>query len=337
MSTRKSNRPDRGLSQFSRWGLSQFSRSENGTVPLRNRPIRCVGLLILVTLTGILAGGCRKSDGLEAPADVAPAAGAAPQTIVTKTGIEMVLLPGGEFVMGDDEGEADEKPAHRVRLSPFYIDACEVTQAAYESLMGKNPAKFTAADRPVERVSWLSAVQYCNMRSRREGFKPCYDPKTLACDFTADGYRLPTEAEWEYACRAGTTTRWSFGNDPAKLASHAWFQKNAAKTTHPVHERRPNPWGLYDVHGNVAEWCNDFYQESYAPTSAGKDPAGVEEDPRGPASGDERVLRGGNWKADDESCRSSARASAPPGFADVCFGYEAYGFRCVRRGGAVPQ
>ncbi len=298
--------------------------------------------LALTALTAILAFGCGGSDGPEPPADVGAGVAAAPQTVVTKTGIEMVLLPGGEFVMGDDEGEADEKPAHRVRLSPFYIDACEVTQAAYEGLMGKNPAKFTAADRPVERVSWLSAVQYCNMRSRREGFKPCYDPKTLACDFTADGYRLPTEAEWEYACRAGTASRWSFGNDPAKLASHAWFQKNAAKSTHPVRERRPNPWGLYDMHGNVAEWCNDFYQEGYAPAGAGKDPAenaptGAEQDPRGPALGEERVMRGGSWKADEGSCRSSARASTSPSFADACFGSEAYGFRCVRRADAASQ
>jgi len=317
--------------------LSSSARSTVGEANRGTRQIGCVGLLAVVTLANILAGGCRESDGPELPSDASPAASAAPRTIVTKTGIEMVLLPGGEFVMGDDKGEADEKPAHRVRLSPFYIDACEVTQAAYEGLMGKNPAKFTAADRPVERVSWLSAVQYCNMRSRREGLKPCYDPKTLACDFTADGYRLPTEAEWEYACRAGTTTRWSFGNDPGKLASHAWFQKNAAKTTHPVKQRRPNPWGLYDVHGNVAEWCNDLYQEGYGRAGAENGPPGAEEDPRGAASGDERVLRGGNWKADEESCRSSARASAPPGFADVCFGYEAYGFRCVRRADAVSQ
>ncbi len=294
-------------------------------------------LLAAVALAALLGAGCRQSDAPGRPSDASPAAAAAPQTIVTKTGIEMVLLPGGEFLMGDDEGEADEKPAHRVRLSPFTIDACEVTQAAYEGLMGKNPAKFTAADGPVERVSWLSAAQYCNMRSRREGFKPCYDPKTFACDFTADGYRLPTEAEWEYACRAGTTGRWSFGSDPAKLASHGWFQKNAAKTTHAVKQRQPNPWGLYDMHGNVAEWCNDFYQEGYAPASAGKNPAGLQEDPRGPASGEERVMRGGSWKADEESCRSSARASTSPSFADACFGSEAYGFRCVRRADAVSQ
>jgi formylglycine-generating enzyme required for sulfatase activity len=274
----------------------------------------------------VLLGGCR---GRDVPAPSEPARADAPEVIVTKTGIEMVRLPGGEFLMGDDQGEEDEKPAHRVHVSPFFIDVCEVTQASYQSLMGKNPAKFTSPDRPVERASWFSAIQYCNLRSVKEGLKPCYDLKTLACDFTANGYRLPTEAEWEYACRAGTTTRWSFGNDPAALGTHAWFKKNAKKSTQPVRQQSPNPWGLYDMHGNVAEWCNDFYKESY-------DQAGQGKDPRGPASGDERVLRGGSWSTGEENCRSSARASAAPGFADVCFGYEAYGFRCVRADTSRP-
>jgi len=277
-----------------------------------------VGLLLL--------GGCQRRD-----VDRAGSAGAGstvtPETIRTELGIEMVLVPAGEFVMGDDRGDDDEKPAHRVRISAFYMDTCEVTQASYGRLMGKNPAKFKSPDKPVERVGWHAAVRYCNARSLREGLTPCYDPETLECDFTADGYRLPTEAEWEYACRAGTTTRYSFGNDPAKLAAHAWFKTNAAGTTQPVKRKMPNPWGLYDMHGNVAEWCNDCYGDRYGPDSEG-------EDPRGPPSGEERVLRGGSWKSTAGSCRSSARNSESPGFADVCFGYEAYGFRCVRRAGA---
>jgi formylglycine-generating enzyme required for sulfatase activity len=168
----------------------------------------------------------------------------------------------------------------------------------------------------------MAAVQFCNLRSFKEGFKPCYDPKTLSCDYASDGYRLPTEAEWEYACRAGTTGRWSFGSDAVRLAQHAWFKGNAQKMTHAVKEKSPNPWGLYDMHGNVAEWCNDFYRESYD--------AGEVQDPRGPESGEERVLRGGSWTTSEDSCRTCARASAPPGLTDVCFGYDAYGFRCVR-------
>jgi formylglycine-generating enzyme required for sulfatase activity len=242
----------------------------------------------------------------------------------------MVLIPAGEFLMGDDRGEDDEKPAHRVRLSAFTMDVCEVTQQSYQSLMGKNPAKFQGPDHPVERISWFSAIQYCNMRSLREGLNPCYNTDTLQCDFQADGYRLPTEAEWEYACRSGGATRWSCGDDAAQLVKCAWMKDNANKTTHPVKEKSPNAWGLYDMHGNVAEWCNDFYSEDYSSQ-------GESSDPRGPQSGEERVLRGGSWLSSEEACRSAARAGQAPGFADTCFGYEAYGFRCVRRAGETAE
>jgi formylglycine-generating enzyme required for sulfatase activity len=283
-------------------------------------------LLLSATALLLLAGGCGERKASPGPS---PTASEVPQTIRTKTGIEMVRIPAGEFTLGDDRGEEDERPAHRVRLAAFYMDVCEVTQASFQAMLGRNPSKARGPDRPVERVSWYAAVQYCNMRSAREGFKPCYDLKTLACDFTADGYRLPTEAEWEYACRAGTTGRWSFGDNPAGLARHGWFKGCAEKTTHPVKQKRPNPWGLYDMHGNVAEWCNDYYAERYGPAAA--------ENPRGPARGSQRVLRGGSWMSDEDDCRCSARHSEPPGFADVCFGYEAYGFRCVRGAGPAGR
>lgn len=247
-----------------------------------------------------------------------------PATIQTKSGVEMALIPAGQFMMGGENGEDDEKPARQVQVSAFYMDVTEVTQESFQAMLGRNPAKWPGPDKPVERVSWLAAVQYCNMRSTRDSFRPCYDLKTLKCDFTADGYRLPTEAEWEYACRAGTSTPWSFGSAAGDVGKYAWFKGNSGKTTHPVKGKPANPWGLYDMHGNVAEWCHDFYDERYYASA----PA---QDPRGPEAGEERVLRGGSWNVGEGSCRSAARFSQPPGLADVCFGYEAYGFRCVRR------
>jgi eukaryotic-like serine/threonine-protein kinase len=283
------------------------------------------GLLACLSLFGVLIGGCAKHEKSSQIGDsAATKTPASIKTIQTKTGVEMVLLPAGEFMMGDANGEDDEKPPHRVELSAFYMDTCEVPQQSFQAIMGRNPSKSAGPDKPVEQVRWSDAAQYCNMRSAREGLKPCYDLKTLACDFTADGYRLPTEAEWEYACRAGTTARWSFGDDPGELAKYGWFKANAGKTTHPVKQKLPNAWSLYDMNGNVAEWCNDFYAESY-------ETGGPAKDPRGPAAGKTRVLRGGSWGTDEESCRASARHNEPPGFADVCFGYDRYGFRCVRR------
>jgi formylglycine-generating enzyme required for sulfatase activity len=276
--------------------------------------IRAAANLLLAF--AFLVNGCRKG---------APAAAAAPviKTITTPGGIEMVIVPAGSFTMGNDNGDDDEKPAHRVTVSGFYMDRYEVTQKAYEALMGKNPAKFVDPDKPVERLSWSMAIKYCNLRSLKDGLQPCYDLQTTECNFAANGYRLPTEAEWEYACRAGTSGAYSFGQNPADLAARAWVESNANQTTHPVGKKQPNPWGLYDMYGNVAEWCNDRYGEKEYTQRAG-------DNPHGPAKGDERVLRGGSWRGGADRCRSSARASETPGLADVCFGYEAYGFRCVR-------
>lgn len=236
----------------------------------------------------------------------------------------MVRLPCGEFILGNDEGESDEKPAHRVTVSAFYMDKYEVTQIQFQSLMGQNPSKYKEPDCPVEQLGWLAAVKYCNMRSLREGLNSCYTLEPLHCNYAANGYRLPTEAEWEYACKAGTQTQYSFGNDSAQLGKYAWYQDNSNKTTHPVGEKAPNPWGLYDLHGNVWEWCNTYYREDeYSHPAA--------QDPRGPKSGEECVLRGGGWNSSEDYCRSSVRFSESPGLADVCFGYDAYGFRCIRK------
>jgi formylglycine-generating enzyme required for sulfatase activity len=276
---------------------------------------------LCTTLAALLIIGCDRGAAPDRKADSAPVAA---KTITTPTGLEMVLVPAGEFLMGDPSGETDEQPAHRVHVSACYLDTREVTQKAYESLMEKNPSKFKGPDRPVEQVDWYHAALYCNMRSLKEGLKPCYDAQTLACDFTANGYRLPTEAEWEYACRAGRQTQYSGGDDPGQLRSCAWFKGNADQTTHPVGRKTPNAWGLYDLHGNVAEWCHDLYSETYYQKSEPRDP-------RGPASGDKRVLRGGSWRTREDGCRSAVRSSESPRFADACFGSDAYGFRCVRR------
>ena len=143
---------------------------------------------------------------------------------------EMVLINGGTFTMGDAKGKPDEKP-HSVTVSSFYMDKYEITQAEYTKIMGQNPAKFQHDDHPVERIRWTDAALFCNLRSKAEGLTPCYTPRTWECDFTANGYRLPTEAEWEYACRAGSTGKLNFDGNEKQLAAHAWTRNNANDST----------------------------------------------------------------------------------------------------------
>ena len=274
-----------------------------------------------LTLVGIAILGCGKADNSTADSQPLP-------TITTKSGIVMVQIPAGSFEMGSRHGRDDERPVHKVWIDSFLMDQHEVTQAEYEKLgqieAFPNPSHFKGSDLPVEQVSWPQAARFCNARSRAEGLQPCYNEDTGECDFQANGYRLPTEAEWEYACRAGMLTDWSFGGDARKLGDFAWFADNSGKKTHAVGQKRPNAWGLYDMHGNVAEWCHDVYQKDYYAQSP-------EKNPRGPADGKEYVLRGGSWKSAAEALRSAYRLGENPGFSDACLARDAIGFRCVRK------
>ena len=245
----------------------------------------------------------------------------------------MIALPGGEFRMGTDKGNADEAPSHPVKLSPFLIDQFEVTHELLAKAQLPNPSRWQDhPKKPVERVRWRDAKLYCNERSLIEHLKPCYDEKSADgdCDYAADGYRLPTEAEWEYACRAGTDSAYDFGSAD-KLRQFAWFADNAAEKTHAVGEKKPNRWGIHDLYGNVSEWCEDVYSPtSYTPALT-IDPTG----PPNPGKDVKRVMRGGSWKASADMCRATVRQGERTGDSDACFYTDFCGFRCVRR--AAPE
>jgi formylglycine-generating enzyme required for sulfatase activity len=251
------------------------------------------------------------------------------ESIKNSIGMTLKLIPAGEFFMGSPEdaieANDDEKPLHRVRITkPFYLGTCEVTQAQYDAVMGNNPSHFSATgggkDRvarestdgyPVENVSWLDAIQFCNKLSEKEGKKPFYETEgnfIQVPDWNGQGYRLPTEAEWEYACRANASTpaRFSFGDNPLELGVYGWFKINADSRTHPVSQKRPNGFGLYDMHGNVFEWCWDWHIGEYYNQSPADDPTGA-------AVASNRVVRGGSWDYSPRICRSAVRLSNPPG------------------------
>ncbi len=274
-----------------------------------NKVIAATCLLMIIST---INSGCRRAEDTASTPDV----------ITTQSGLDMVAIPGGWFEMGSDKAGDDESPVHRVWISPFWMDTCEVVQEQFKKFQFPDPSHFKDPRKPLDQINWTDATMYCNERSLAEGLELCYDEETWDCNFAANGYRLPTEAEWEYACRAGTNSQYSFGSTVQKLKAHAWFGDNSSKSTQVVGGKQPNPWGLYDVHGNVSEWCNDFYAEDYYRQSP-------ERDPKGPAKGKERVLRGGAWNSSTDSCRSTYRAS-DPSINDTCLANDAIGFRCVR-------
>ncbi len=233
-----------------------------------------------------------------------------------------VLIPAGSFMMGSPNNESDrssdEGPQTRVTISrPFLMKTTEVTQGEWKSVMGSNPSYFSKCgdNCPVEQVSWFDAVEYCNGLSSREGFEHCYEIngqnvrfKGLSCK----GYRLPTEAEWEYAARAGST-----GARYGDIDAIAWYDDNSGNTTHPGGRKSPNAWGLYDMLGNVWEWCWDWYTDKYA--------GGSVMDPTGSSLGSTRVIRGGSWVSFARRVRAANRNYFVPGSR-----YNVLGLRVVR-------
>ena len=290
----------------------------------------------LVAAVGLLFAGCGPREAATADSSSPGGGGSAsgvgesrPVEIVTQSGVPMIYLPAGGFMMGSQQGAADEAPAHRVSVSAFMMDKYEVSHGLYAKVELPNPSHWQENSKnPVERVRWRDAKQYCNERSILEGLKPCYNEKTpdWDADAAANGYRLPTEAEWEYASRAGTDGDYEFGAAD-KLRQHAWFGENAEQKTHPVGQKKPNRWGFYDLYGNVSEWCEDVFSSTYYAASPASDPTG----PVSPGADVRRVIRGGSWKSSADQCRSAARQGERTGDSDACFSTDYCGFRCVRR------
>ncbi|MCE5251949.1 formylglycine-generating enzyme family protein [bacterium] len=246
-------------------------------------------------------------------------------------GITMVTVPAGSFQMGYDYvsdsvpgGKVnvyypDEQPVHTVTLSPFQISSTEITQALYASVMKDNPSTFTGDDSlPVTNVSANDVLRFCNKLSEAAGFEPCCDEKTGTCDFTKNGFRLPTEAEWEYSCRAGTKTHYSAGNTEQDLDKAGWYIGNSGGRTHPVGGKEPNAWGLYDMHGNVFEFCYDGFDETYNSGNYSKEPV---TDPRGCSNFNLRITRGGGWFSEPSVCRSAARSCFWTGGGNYYIGF----------------
>jgi formylglycine-generating enzyme required for sulfatase activity len=245
-----------------------------------------------------------------------------PKELTNSIGMKLVLIPKGIFMMGSPEtekGRQENETQHEVTISKdYYLGVYEVTQAQYEKVMGKNPSHFQGAivgnenaDLPVENVSWDDAVEFYKKLSELPDEKKA-----------GRVYRLPTEAEWEYGCRAGSKTAYTFDDEEGLLPEYGWFRRNSSQRTHTVGLLEPNAWGLYDMHGNVVEWCSDWY---------GEYPKGAVSDPTGPRKGGNRVARGGSWYFDAAVCRSSIRYLGSPSDR-----FSRYGFRVALSFSGIP-
>jgi len=227
------------------------------------------------------------------------------ETISNSIGMKLVWIPAGEFMMGSpswEEGRSRDldEAVHRVKINKgFWMGQTEVTREQYQAGMGTNPRKLKKWDNyPVENLSWNDAMEFCRRLSKKGG----------------QTYTLPTEAQWEYACRAGSKTRFSFGDSDSSLGDYAWYSGNSNFNTHPVGKKKPNAFGLYDMHGNVWEWCSDYYHEDYYSSSASVDP-------KGPSGGQGRVIRGGSMSSDSQLCRPASRDWLSPGYRTKDVGF----------------
>ena len=257
----------------------------------------------------------------QTPAPVQPAA--PPQTPVPNN---MVRINGGTFQMGSNSKD-NEKPVHTVTITGFYMGKYEVTQKEWTAVMGSNPSNFKGDNLPVEQVSWFEAVDFCNRLSQKEGLTPAYtisgsgDSRTVTWNRNANGYRLPTEAEWEYTARGGNGSPGNYTYAGSNNADEvAWHYGNSGSRTHEVGTKKPNGLGLYDMSGNVSEWCWDWY---------GDYPSGAQNNPIGTSSGSSRVSRGGDWSASASAggCRSVGRLNINPSGRTFFIG-----FRLARNG-----
>jgi len=212
-------------------------------------------------------------------------------TTINSIGMELVLIPAASFRMGGDkkleQAEDHENPRHIVKFSrAFYMCKYEVTQMQWSEIMNNNPSKFIGNLRPVEQVSWNDVHVFIQKLNTKEETKK---------------YRLPTEAEWEYSARAGSESAYTFGSDANILRQYAWYRNNSGGKTHPVGQLNPNAWGLYDMHGNVHEWCQDWFDRKYYSQSPSNDPLG-------PSTGLAKALRGGDWGSEGWYCRCASRS-----------------------------